>query len=146
MTGQAHRILSRSQSATEDAGQAFARSLRPGDVVALSGDLGSGKTTFVRGLVAGLGGESGDVASPTFAIVNTYQTAVAQVHHIDVYRVGGESELDELGFDEYMDGAAIVVIEWPERVLARLPSAVHRVSLTHGQSGTREIILSQRND
>lgn len=135
------QFVSRSQSETAAAGETFARELRHGDVVALSGDLGAGKTTFVRGIVVGLGGVSDDVTSPTFAIVNTYETNFAPVHHIDVYRVGSEAELDEFGFDEYVDDTAITLIEWPERVLSRLPETAHHVLLVHGKDGTRIITL-----
>jgi tRNA threonylcarbamoyladenosine biosynthesis protein TsaE len=90
--------------------------LRPGDVVALSGGLGAGKTTLARGIIAALGHE-GEVPSPTFTIVETYTPPAVRVPlvHADFYRLERPAEADELGLDDYREGAALIA-EWPEHV------------------------------
>jgi tRNA threonylcarbamoyladenosine biosynthesis protein TsaE len=101
---------SRSVEETRKFGAEFAKTLKPGDVIALDGDLGTGKTEFVRGLVAQLGGSA--VRSPTFTIVNTYQTMSMPVYHFDFYRMVNSDELFEIGFYEYIAGDGVCLIEW----------------------------------
>jgi tRNA threonylcarbamoyladenosine biosynthesis protein TsaE len=100
------------EAATRAAGEGLAGQLRPGDVVTLSGDLGAGKTTLVRGLLGALGHE-GEVPSPSFAIVQPYEDLEPAVWHADLYRVESASELAELGLDSLAD--SVLVVEWPER-------------------------------
>ncbi|MDB5683395.1 MAG: hypothetical protein JWM75_1093 [Sphingomonas bacterium] len=112
-------------SATAAAGAALAPLLRPGDVVTLSGDLGAGKTTFARGVLAALG-LAEEAPSPTFAIVQTYVRPEVRlpIAHVDLYRIRHPDEIEELGLDDMLDEGA-VLIEWPERMGARLwPSAL----------------------
>jgi tRNA threonylcarbamoyladenosine biosynthesis protein TsaE len=111
-------------AATEALGAALAAELRPGDVVALSGDLGSGKTTLARGLLRGLGHE-GDVASPTFPIVVAYAPPDTRIPlwHVDLYRIEDPAELEEIGLDDARGDAALV-IEWPERLPLLWPDAL----------------------
>ncbi|MDB5716624.1 MAG: hypothetical protein JWM38_51 [Sphingomonas bacterium] len=112
-------------SATAAAGAALAPLLRPGDVVTLSGDLGAGKTTFARGVLAALG-LAEEAPSPTFAIVQTYARPEVRlpIAHVDLYRIRHPDEIEELGLDDMLDEGA-VLIEWPERMGARLwPSAL----------------------
>lgn len=132
-------LTSKSPEQTRAAGEELGRTLVPGDVVALHGDLGAGKTTFVQGVVAGMGGSTDFVSSPTFAIVHTYETPRGVVHHFDGYRIESEDELDEFGFDEYLDGSAIIVIEWPARLRARLPDSLLNVELRHAGAEIRTI-------
>ncbi|AKM11598.1 ATPase [Croceicoccus naphthovorans] len=101
-------------AATEAFGARIARLLRPGDVVALSGGLGAGKTTLARAIVAALGHE-GEVPSPTFAIIQTYDPPAVRLPlvHADFYRLDDPAEVEELGLDDYRDGAALLA-EWPE--------------------------------
>ena len=100
------------EAATMAAGEALAKLLRPGDVIAMTGDLGAGKTTLVRGLLHALGHE-GEVPSPSFAIVQPYEDVDPPLWHADLYRVEDVAELAELGLDSLGDG--VLVVEWPER-------------------------------
>lgn len=106
-------------AATEGLGARIAASLKVGDAVALEGDLGAGKTTLARAILHSLG-VTEDVPSPTFTLVQYYETPRIPVRHYDLYRIENASEMEELGLDEALDeGAAL--IEWPERALAFLP-------------------------
>jgi len=104
---------------TRKFGAEFAKTLKPGDVIALDGDLGAGKTEFVRGLVTALGGSA--VRSPTFTIVNTYQTRSIPVYHFDFYRMVNSDELFEIGFYEYIAGDGVCLIEWGTMFQDALP-------------------------
>lgn len=98
---------------TESIAAEFASQLKAGDVVFLTGDLGAGKTAFVRGLAAGLG-LSNTVQSPTFTIVNEYRGGELPLFHFDLYRLEDEDALYDIGFEEYMVSQGIFVMEWPE--------------------------------
>ena len=113
--------LSRSVAETESIAAKLAESLQPNDVLALEGDLGAGKTQFVRGLVKALGGDARSVSSPTFVLLNVYQTPLFPVYHLDAYRVGGADDFFSIGFSELLDQNGIVVVEWPSRVQEILP-------------------------
>jgi tRNA threonylcarbamoyladenosine biosynthesis protein TsaE len=112
------------EAAVRAIGAAIGRSLRAGDVIALAGELGAGKTTLVRGLLAGLGYE-GDVPSPTFSIVQSYEPPATRlaVAHCDLYRLETEDEVTELGLEEMLSDGALLV-EWPERAGGRWPDAL----------------------
>ena len=111
-------------AATEAFGRALADRLRLGDVVALFGTLGAGKTTLARGILEGLG-HAGDVASPTFPIVQAYDPPDTRlpVWHVDLYRIENVRELDELGLDEALENG-VLLIEWPERLPALWPDSL----------------------
>jgi len=137
------RLLSRSPGETEAAGRAFARRLKPGDVVALEGTLGSGKTKFAAGVCAGLGAE-GHVVSPTFTLINEYPAPFGIVAHIDMYRIGTKREVAELGLEEYFTARCICLIEWPGAVEDILPPAHYRVRFAHGGiENEREILIGE---
>ncbi len=131
-------ILLPDAGATEAFGRALATRLRRGDVVALFGTLGAGKTTLARGVLRGLGFE-GDVASPTFPIVLAYDTALP-LWHVDLYRIEHEAELEELGLDEARADAALL-IEWPERLPHLWPETL-RLSLDVRPDGARALTAS----
>ncbi|CCV09972.1 bifunctional tRNA (adenosine(37)-N6)-threonylcarbamoyltransferase complex ATPase subunit type 1 TsaE/phosphotransferase [Mesorhizobium sp. STM 4661] len=122
------------EAATARLGEDLAMSLRPGDVLALKGDLGAGKSSLARALIRAMAGDAGlDVPSPTFTLVQSYDARVP-VHHFDLYRLSAASELDELGFDEALaQGAALV--EWPERAGSYLPKTAVQIELAHQDDG-----------
>ena len=127
------------EAATARLGQDLAAALRPGDVLALSGDLGAGKTALARALIrANAGDPDLEVPSPTFTLVQTYDVRVP-ISHFDLYRLGSSSELDELGFEEALREGAVVV-EWPERAGGRLPADTVRVELLHEGEGRRAVV------
>jgi tRNA threonylcarbamoyladenosine biosynthesis protein TsaE len=123
--------------ATEALGRTLAAALRPGDVVALFGDLGAGKTTLARGILRGLGFE-GDVASPTFPIVVPYETPALPLWHVDLYRLDDPAEAGELGLDEALAEGALV-IEWPERLGGGLWPEALRLTLERRGEGARAL-------
>lgn len=130
-------IISHSPAETEEYGAAFAGELQPGTVVALYGDLGMGKTAFVRGLARGLGC-SAEVSSPTFALVHDYG-GVPPLVHFDMYRVSGWEDLYSTGFFDYLDAGAILAVEWSENIEAALPPETVRIRLSAVDEHTRKI-------
>ena len=112
---------------TGAAGEALGRSLGPGDVVALSGELGSGKTCFVQGLARGLG-VAGHATSPTFVLINEYRGRLP-VHHVDAYRTVSLVELIDLGLLDLMSGAGVTLIEWADKAEPLLPERTVRVRI-----------------
>jgi tRNA threonylcarbamoyl adenosine modification protein YjeE len=122
-------------AATQALGARIAAALAPGDAVALAGDLGAGKTTLARAILASLGVRE-DVPSPTFTLVQSYDTPHLTVSHYDLYRLKNERELDELGLEDALEqGAAL--IEWPERAGNRLPPQRLTVQLHAAVDGRR---------
>ena len=117
-------ITTQNSDETEKAGESFASHVKLGDIVCLYGELGAGKTTFVRGFVKGLGFED-RVMSPTFTIIRTYQKnniKKMSCYHIDLYRLDGKIKVESLGIDEILaDKNSVVLIEWPERMRGALP-------------------------
>lgn len=115
------------ETATEEemiaAGRAFSDSLEAGDVVALVGDLGAGKTHFSKGVVSGLGAK-GEVTSPTFSLVNEYPGGRLPVFHFDFYRIDSPDELIRIGWDEYLDEDGIILVEWADKFPELLPEGM----------------------
>ena len=134
-------ITSQSVDETIAVGSEFALRLRGGDVIALDGDLGAGKTHFVKGLAAGLG-YSGEVTSPTFNLVHEYRGSALTLYHFDFYRLKKAAELTGIGFEEYLeDPAGVSVIEWASRFPEILPDATLRVSIESAGENSRKIDL-----
>jgi tRNA threonylcarbamoyladenosine biosynthesis protein TsaE len=107
-------------SATVAAGESLAAGLRPGDVIALTGGLGAGKTHFTMGLIRGLGSDDA-VTSPTFTLVHEYHSGRLPVFHFDFYRMQNAGEVTDIGWDEYLDAGGVCVVEWADRFPALLP-------------------------
>jgi tRNA threonylcarbamoyladenosine biosynthesis protein TsaE len=125
------------EAGTEEAGRALAPLLRAGDVIALSGPLGAGKTTFARGLLRALG-HQGEVPSPSFAIVQPYDDLPLFVAHADLYRLEDPEELQELGLEDVLiDGA--LILEWPERAGASAWPQALRLVLSPAPDGRRAL-------
>ena len=113
-------------------GRALGAVLPRPSVITLAGDLGAGKTTLARAICAGLGVvDLSAVTSPTFSIVQQYDAPRGRVVHADLYRVRSDAELDTLGWDEIVESAAVLLVEWPERAAATLPRETIAITLTH---------------
>jgi tRNA threonylcarbamoyladenosine biosynthesis protein TsaE len=140
-------ITTHAESETAAAGRELASTLSAGDVVLLYGDLGAGKTAFVRGLAEGLGVAPSEVSSPTFTLVQEYRGGRVPLVHVDLYRLNDSREIDDLGLDEIAAGA-VLTIEWAEKLagVARLHSSrseqIVEVRLTHGDGDVRTIALT----
>ena len=130
---------SHSSEETIQFGTSFARSLQNGDIVALFGDLGTGKTHFIAGVCRGLG-VRGHVASPTFTIINEYPAVDRTVVHIDLYRMTSRHEVADLGIEEYFTERHICLVEWAERMTDLPPSAI-RVRLAYGDKDSDRLIV-----
>jgi tRNA threonylcarbamoyladenosine biosynthesis protein TsaE len=133
-------FVTRSSQETIDLGKSFAATIAPGDVVALVGNLGTGKTQFVRGVCAGLN-VHGHVASPTFTMIHEYDVSFGKVVHIDLYRVASRAEVAELGIEDYFNDNCICLIEWAERVLDVLPPHHYEVRMQFGDADDERKIL-----
>jgi tRNA threonylcarbamoyladenosine biosynthesis protein TsaE len=129
--------ITHSETETSAVGRDLARSLVAGSIVLLSGDLGAGKTAFVRGLAEGLGIDPGLVSSPTFTLIQDYRGGRLPLHHVDLYRLQS-IEVDDLGLDEMTLDGGVTAIEWPNRLPREFAGAV-RVQIDHGEGEARTI-------
>ena len=120
----------------------FAKTLSKGDIVLLDGDLGAGKTVFSKGVVSALSGGKITAVSPTFVIVNTYETNPV-VHHFDLYRISDESELDAIGAEEYFYSDAICLVEWPTRAEFMFPDSAIKVTINKISDDERKIVIER---
>jgi tRNA threonylcarbamoyladenosine biosynthesis protein TsaE len=124
-------------------GASVAGILQGGEVIYLRGELGAGKTTFVRGILNAMG-YSGNVKSPTYTLIEPYTIAGQDVYHFDLYRVNDPEELEAMGIRDYCDGKSICLFEWPEQGEGSLPAADIIISLTHSDPG-REANIESRS-
>jgi tRNA threonylcarbamoyladenosine biosynthesis protein TsaE len=131
-------LISNSAEETIAAGRSYARSARPGDVFALTGDLGAGKTQFVKGFVAGLG-SSAEVTSPTFVLVHEYEDGRLPAYHFDFYRLDHSEAVLRLGFDDYVFGDGVSLIEWADRYSDLIPKEAKWLSFELKGENTRVI-------
>ena len=130
---------------TENIAKAFAKTLSKGDVVCINGDLGAGKTAFTAGIAKGLG-ITDAISSPTFTIVNCYDGDMP-LYHFDVYRVASSDEMYDIGFDEYVEGNGITVIEWADIIADILPKDRYDIMITKNldiHDDFREISIEKR--
>jgi tRNA threonylcarbamoyladenosine biosynthesis protein TsaE len=139
-------IISTSAGQTEEIACFIGRELREGDVLALSGELGSGKTCFTGGLARGLGvSDKYQITSPTFTLINEYP-ARCKLYHFDVYRLNSYSEFEDLGYEEYFCGKGIVVIEWAEKIIQILPAGTFFISFEYIDENKRKIVIKGLKD
>jgi tRNA threonylcarbamoyladenosine biosynthesis protein TsaE len=132
----------RSVAETEAVAAELARTLTPGSSIALHGNLGAGKTQFVRGLLIGLGGNARTVSSPTYVLLNIYDTGRMPLFHLDAYRVGGPEDFEAIGFGELFEQGGVVVVEWADRVSALLPAGTIHVRIEAIAEEARRIELT----
>ena len=133
------RFITNGPEETEALGARLARALEPGAVVAFTGDLGAGKTAFVRGLARGLGVRV-RVTSPTFTIVNEYEGGRLPLFHFDLYRLGCADELFDIGWEDYLARGGVCAVEWSERMEELLEPGTIRVDLRRGEDEDRRVI------
>ena len=131
-------IISKSEKDTISTGAMLAKYLKPDVVVALFGDLGSGKTAFTRGIVQGMGIKDA-VSSPTFALVHEYRGAIP-VYHFDMYRVLSWDDLYSTGFFDYLENGGICVVEWSENIENALPEKSVKVRFEQGEEENERMI------
>lgn len=141
-----YRIKSSSEKETMEIAAKISRYLAPGDILALRGELGAGKTTFIKGLAKGLG-ISGEVRSPSFVILNTYSGRIP-LYHFDVYRLMEKDDLIQLGYEEYFYGNGVCVIEWAERIEKFLGGDYLDISMefVENDDNSRRILIMPRGD
>ncbi|MFZ5633817.1 MAG: tRNA (adenosine(37)-N6)-threonylcarbamoyltransferase complex ATPase subunit type 1 TsaE [Bacillota bacterium] len=135
-------LESNSPEDTRRYGEILGKMAEPGDVYCLSGELGSGKTVFARGVAAGLG-VKGRVASPTFTLINEHQGRIP-FYHMDVYRLGGPEEMYDLGYEEYFYGPGVTLVEWAELVAGVLPGERLDIDILGAGENHRRIVLVPR--
>jgi len=136
--------ITESESQTAAVGSALAATLSAGDAILLYGDLGAGKTAFVKGLAEGLGVPRDEVSSPTFTLIQEYRGGRLPLFHVDLYRLDDPREIEDLGLDE-IAGDGVLAIEWAEKLdmAARVkPSRYIAVRLAHGDGDTRTIEIT----
>lgn len=131
-------FISKSNRETEKFAEEFAKKLNNGNIIAYTGKMGAGKTTFTRGLVKGLGAGN-VVSSPTFALVNEYKGRT-NIYHFDMYRVSTWEDLYSTGFFDYLDTNSIIIIEWSENIDNVLPEETIHVDIGYGDSENERII------
>ncbi len=132
------RIILKTEEDTKALGRCLAHEIEEGDVIALVGDLGTGKTTLTKAIAAALG-VCETITSPTFTIVSEYGSGRLPFYHFDVYRVHEEEELFEIGFEEYIDGPGVCVIEWSDLVRGLLPPKTKWIHLEYGEEESERI-------
>ena len=131
--------ISHSEHDTEDIGASFARTLKGGTVVAMYGDLGAGKTAFVRGMARGMGLDC-RVSSPTFTIVNEY-LGERELIHFDMYRLGSADELFDIGWEDYVNRGSVCAVEWSENVQDAFFGDEIKVTITKLSDTERKIVI-----
>lgn len=136
-------FYSKSNDETINFAKEFAKTLKEGDIVLLDGDLGAGKTVFSKGIVSALSNGREIAVSPTFVILNIYNTT-PPVYHFDLYRIGDISELDAIGAEEYFFGNGISLVEWPSRAESLFPSSAISVTIQKLGDNERKILIDRK--
>jgi len=141
-------LTTNSPEETLEFGRRFGTQLRGGEVIALCGPLGSGKTHLIKGIVEGLGAEgtANEVTSPTFVLVNEY-TGRLDVFHVDAYRLDSMEQFEQIGFDDYCYPGSVVLIEWADKIIKALTGISYiKIELAHLNESTRSIHISNLPD
>lgn len=138
------KFKSSSVKETIEFGRKFAEELKAGDVVCLEGDLGAGKTHFVKGIASGLGIDKEKVNSPTFTLINEYYGEIP-IFHFDCYRLKTIQEALEIGIEEYLYGEGVSVIEWPSKIKELIPEYAIQIEIKHEGTSERSILISDRS-
>jgi tRNA threonylcarbamoyladenosine biosynthesis protein TsaE len=133
------KITTKSEEETLRLGTIMGENLGPGTIISLNGDLGAGKTHITKGIAKGLGVED-YITSPTFIIVNEYEGRIP-LYHFDVYRINDIHEMFEIGFDEYLFGKGVCVVEWGDIVKELLPKETININIKKIDDNTREVII-----
>ncbi|MCQ2442064.1 MAG: tRNA (adenosine(37)-N6)-threonylcarbamoyltransferase complex ATPase subunit type 1 TsaE [Oscillospiraceae bacterium] len=137
------QYLTNSPQETEALGEALAKDLTPGSVIAYTGDLGAGKTAFTRGLARGLG-VTERVTSPTFTIVNEYEGGRMPLFHFDMYRLGSSDELYDIGWEDYLSRGGVCAVEWSEIVDDALETDTIHIDIRRGSQDNQRIITIEK--
>ena len=137
------KYISNSVEDTNKIAEEFAKTIEHGQIVLLVGDLGAGKTAFVKGVVKALHGDPDQVTSPTFTIVNEYSLDDFPIYHFDLYRISDESELDAIGAEEYFYGNGISLVEWPSRACSMFPKSAIKVNIEKISDDERKITIER---
>lgn len=135
-------FISNSREETEQFGRDFARHINPGTIIALKGELGTGKTQFVKGLVAGMGSAAA-VTSPTFTLIHEYSGGRLPVYHFDFFRIENEPSAEQLGLDNYLFGDGISVIEWADKFPEAIPDSAVWIVFETVSGGARRLIYPE---
>ena len=131
-------VITNSAAETRELGKRLAEKLKAGDVILLEGDLGAGKSEFARGVAKGLG-VTETVTSPSFTILNVYESGKLPLYHFDWYRLESSEELYELGMDEYLGGNGIALVEWPAQCPDAVPEEYLWIRITATGENSRQI-------
>jgi len=135
-------VISRSQEETFFIGKIIGEHLTKGDILALSGELGTGKTCFTQGVARGIGVPEGfPVTSPSFTLMNEYQGRI-HLYHFDLYRLQGAQDMDDLGYEEYLFGEGVSIIEWADKMRDVLSEEALSIAFKYLDENMREIVLS----
>lgn len=128
---------------TRHIGCTLGKALKGGEVLAITGDLGSGKTQLVKGIAQGLGIESSDITSPTFTLIHEHEGRLP-LYHIDLYRLETARDIESIGLEEYLTRNGVIAIEWAERATTLLPTNTVDITLTHQGGNNRHITITPR--
>ena len=137
-------FITHGEQETFKTGEELGASVKQGDIFALYGDLGTGKTILAKGIARGLGIEE-EITSPTFLLLEIHKGRIP-MYHFDLYRIGNSNELDEYGFDEYWHGDGVSVIEWADKTGDTLPSSAIKIFITRINNMERKIIIEYTRD
>lgn len=136
-------LFSKSPSETFRIGKIMGEGLKRGDCVALTGELGTGKTCLTQGIAEGMGvPDCYAVTSPTFTLINEYPGRDAALYHLDIYRLTGSRDLQEMGFEEYLQGSGVMVIEWAEKIIDAIPEEALCIGFSYLAESIRKIEIS----